>query len=50
MDTLDLFAGSGVVSRYLKTLCRSVAANDLEEYSRVLGLCYLANRSEVDWP
>lgn len=45
----DLFAGSGVVSRYFKQFASFVLSNDLECYAEVIGRCYLANRSEVDW-
>ena len=38
---LDLFAGSGVVSRLAKTLGYRVIANDWEAYSRVINSCYI---------
>lgn len=44
----DLFAGSGVVSRYLKRFASRLEVNDLERYSEVVNLCYLANRSSLD--
>lgn len=47
LRALDAFAGSGVVSRYLKRYCCELWSNDLEAYSAVLNRCYLANRSEV---
>lgn len=43
----DAFAGSGVVSRYLKSVAAELFSNDLEDYAAVLGKCYLANRSEI---
>lgn len=43
----DAFAGSGVVSRYLKRCASELYSNDLELYATVLGRCYLSNRSEV---
>lgn len=46
--TLDLFSGSGIVARYLKQFSEKVIANDLEDYSKCLNLCYLSNRSELD--
>ncbi len=46
----DLFAGSGVVSRYLKQHASYLLSNDLEAYAEVIARCYLANASEVDWP
>lgn len=44
---LDLFAGSGIVSRYLKKYSSLLIANDIENYSRIIGECYLTNGSEV---
>jgi adenine-specific DNA-methyltransferase len=44
---LDVFAGSGVVSRYLKRYSSLLIANDIENYSRVIGDCYLSNKSDV---
>jgi adenine-specific DNA-methyltransferase len=46
---LDAFAGSGVVSRFFKQHAASLVSNDLEEYARIVGECYLANRSAIDW-
>lgn len=40
---LDLFAGSGVVSRLAKTLGFAVTANDWEPYSAAINGCYIAN-------
>jgi adenine-specific DNA-methyltransferase len=39
---LDLFAGSGVVSRLAKTLGYRVIANDWEPYARPISTCYIA--------
>lgn len=39
---VDLFAGSGVVSRLAKTLGYRVIANDWEPYTKPLNTCYLA--------
>ena len=47
LRALDAFAGSGVVSRYLKQFCSELWSNDLEHYSAVLNRCYLTNYSEV---
>ncbi|TVR57683.1 MAG: DNA modification methylase [Spirochaetaceae bacterium] len=44
----DLFAGSGVVSRYFKRFASRLEVNDLERYSEVVNLCYLANPSALD--
>lgn len=46
----DLFAGSGVVSRYFKQHASYLLSNDLEAYAEIIARCYLANASEVDWP
>ncbi len=46
--TLDLFAGSGVVSRYLKKYSKKLYSNDLESYSAYVNDCYLTNYSELD--
>jgi adenine-specific DNA-methyltransferase len=48
IDSLDLFSGSGVVSRYLKRHSRKLYANDMESYSRVANQCYLTNHSSVN--
>lgn len=48
LDIGDFFAGSGVVSRYMKAHARKLVSNDLERYAEILGLCYLANREDVD--
>ncbi len=42
----DLFAGSGVVARYLRQNSRRLLVNDLERYSEVLSRCYLSSRAE----
>ncbi|MCL2785510.1 MAG: DNA adenine methylase [Propionibacteriaceae bacterium] len=48
LTVVDLFAGSGFVSRVMKRYASLVIANDLESYSEVISTCYLSNRSEVD--
>lgn len=45
---LDAFAGSGVVSRFLKAHASLLISNDLEDYATVTARCYLRNRSTVD--
>ncbi len=40
---LDLFSGSGVVSRFFKRYARQLITNDLEHYAEVLSRCYLAD-------
>lgn len=44
----DAFAGSGIVSRYMKRHACRIVANDLERYSEVVNRCYLTNRSTMD--
>lgn len=44
----DIFAGSGIVSRYLKGHASCLFTNDLEAYSTYINSCYLTNKSEVD--
>ena len=44
----DAFAGSSIVSRYMKLHACRIVANDLERYSEVINRCYLTNRSTVD--
>ncbi len=45
---LDLFAGSGVVSRFMKMHAESIVCNDLEDYCAIVNDCYLANPSDID--
>lgn len=48
LTTLDLFSGSGIVARLLKSNSYSIWVNDLESYSETVNKCYLSNRSEID--
>ena len=48
LSIVDLFSGSGIVSRYLKRYSDLLITNDLEGYSYTLNKCYLANTSEID--
>lgn len=48
LDIVDLFSGSGIVSRFLKQHSNKLIANDFEEYAYILNKCYLANKSEID--
>lgn len=45
---LDLFAGSGVVSRLMKLRASFVWSNDIEFYSRIVNKCHLTNPSDFD--
>jgi adenine-specific DNA-methyltransferase len=47
--TFDGFAGSGIVSRYLKQHSYKVYSNDLEKYSQIITKSYLTNKSEIDF-
>lgn len=46
--TLDLFSGSGVVSRLFKPHSSLIVANDLEDYSRVINECFLLNKEDIN--
>ena len=48
LSCLDLFAGSGIVSRYLKQYASAITVNDLENYSCIINRCYLSNKSKID--
>lgn len=48
LSVLDLFAGTGIVARYLKRFSHTLLVNDLETYSRITNQCYLTNASCVD--
>lgn len=45
---IDLFSGSGVVSRFFKTKGYSIIANDQELYSYIINDCYLTNQSDFN--
>ena len=45
LDTLDLFSGSGIVSRLFKQFSSTLYTNDLETYSVINNRCYLTNKS-----
>lgn len=49
LRVVDLFSGSGVVSRYLKAHSSLLISNDIEDYASVISRCYLRNRSTVDF-
>lgn len=42
----DLFSGSGVISRLLKSHCGKLYVNDFEEYSKTINECYLTNKDK----
>ena len=44
----DGFAGSGCVSRLLKSISSELYVNDLENYSNTVNKAFLTNKSEID--
>ncbi len=48
LHTMDMFSGSGIVGRFLKAHSKTLTVNDMEQYTRTINQCYLANSSEVD--
>ena len=48
LTCLDVFAGSGIVSRYLKQFSSAITVNDLEKYSCIINRCYLSNKTKID--
>lgn len=49
IDTFDVFAGSGIVSRFLKQYSNNLFTNDLEDYTKTINTCYLTNKSQIDF-
>ncbi len=49
LSFLDLFAGSGVVSRFMKMHSESITCNDLEDYASIVNSTYLANKSQINY-
>ncbi len=49
LTCFDIFSGSGIVSRYLKSFSSYLVANDLENYARIINNCYLSNKSEINF-
>ena len=48
ISCVDLFSGSGVVSRLMKQHSDLLISNDLEIYSEIINNCYLSNRSNFN--
>lgn len=46
MICADIFSGSGIVARMLKSHSSLLIANDLENYSCIINSCYLSNKSD----
>lgn len=47
LTMVDVFSGSGFVSRLMKKYAKLVIANDLELYSKYISLCYLSNYNDA---
>lgn len=45
LTCLDIFSGSGIVSRFLKQYSSFIAVNDLENYACIISKCYLSNKT-----
>jgi len=48
LDIVDIFSGSGIVSRYFKKHASTLYVNDLEAYCETINRCYLTNVKEID--
>ena len=48
LDVVDIFSGSGIVSRYFKKYSAHLYVNDLEDYCCTINRCYLSNREDID--
>ena len=46
LSFLDLFSGSGIVSRFFKQHANFIASNDLEKYSYIINGCYLTDKTD----
>ena len=44
----DLFSGSGVISRLMKTHAGILHVNDFEDYSEIINKCYLTNKNDFN--
>lgn len=47
ISCLDLFSGTGVVSRFMKQHADRLISNDLEAYSEITNQCYLSNYEQI---
>ena len=48
LDVVDIFSGSGIVSRYFKKYSAHLYVNDLEDYCCTINRCYLSNKEDID--
>lgn len=49
LHCFDVFSGSGIVSRFLKSCASSITTNDLETYAKIISSCYLSNKSSINF-
>ena len=49
LHCFDIFSGSGIVSRFLKSYASSITTNDLETYAKIISSCYLSNKSSINF-
>lgn len=49
LDIVDIFSGSGIVSRFFKRYADTLYSNDLEDYCNTINRCYLTNKNDVDF-
>lgn len=49
LDAVDIFSGSGIVSRFLKQFSNILHVNDLEDYCETINRCYLSNTEDVSF-
>jgi adenine-specific DNA-methyltransferase len=47
LDILDMFSGSGVVSRFFKRSAKCLYVNDVEYYAETLSRCYLSDAQDI---
>ncbi len=49
LDCVDMFSGSGIVSRFLKKHSDELFVNDMEDYCNTINKCYLTNKDTIDF-
>lgn len=49
LNCVDIFSGSGIVSRYLKKYSKKLYVNDLEDYCFTINKCYLTNKKDINY-
>jgi len=48
IDFLDLFSGTGIVSRMVREHANIIHCNDLEKYSEITNRCYQTNQADIN--